>query len=421
MLTTEINTGQISDIYQKFARVIDDRHWKKRVAALEQEMKGNRFLREYIPAENAVVFQLEHLRKLHAKYRVVPLSETENEAIYLAVSFAAQMLSIMDASPAAQANQLKRRVHGTIKNPEDMRALRLELGAATHFIRRGYHVSWPEMNGQGTFDLLVENLGPDGLEVECKSISNNKGRKIHNREAMEFYALLWPYLKPVRQSLRTGLSVVLTMPKRLPPSYNDRVTLAKRLASQVLEGRSATLEDGIDIRITDFDLALLSGNPSTTDPKELRATMDDVTGTRNREVMVIGTLVGGALALTLQSAKNDSFMRAVFDTLSDSAKRQLTGKRAAIFLTGFDSIDGDELLSIANQDTDSEQAPTSLGIAVSKFLSGEGREHVVGVGFLSRSGIMPAQDGNVDSGGTAYYFPKPESPFWDNSFSGMFS
>ncbi len=209
MLMTEIATEKISDMYQRFARVVDDRHWRKRVHALKQEMKGNRFLSEYIHAENAVVFQLEHLRELHAKYRVVPLKEIENKDIYPAAGFAAQILSIMDASPAAQAECLRRRVHGAIKNPDDMRALRLELTAATHFIRRGYHVSWPEMNGQGTFDLLVEDLGSNGLEIECKSISANKGRKIHQREALEFFAVLWPYLKPVMHSLRTGLSLSL--------------------------------------------------------------------------------------------------------------------------------------------------------------------------------------------------------------------
>ena len=420
MLMTEISTAKIPDIYQKFARVIDERHWKKRVVALKQEMKGNRFLHRYIHAENAVVFQLEHLRELHVKHRVIPPWEAANEAIYPAASFAAQVLSIMDASSAVQAEQLKRRVHGAIKNPDDMRALRLELSAATHFTRRGYRVSWPEMNGQGTFDLFVEDLGPNGLEIECKSISENKGRKIHQREALEFFTVLWPHLKLVRDSLRTGISVVLTMPGRLPASYKDRVTLAKRLAAQIIEGRGATLEDGVDIRITDFALARLGNIPSAKDPEQVRAAIDDVTSTRNREVMVIGTHVGGALALALQSAKDDSLLRAVFDTLSDSAKRQLTGKRPAIFLASFDGLDGDQLLSIASQDNNSGLAPTSLRIAVSKFLSGEGREHVVGVGFLSRSGAIPATDGVTDTGGTAYYFPKPESPLWDNSYSGLF-
>ena len=51
MLTNEINTGEIPEIYQNFARVINARHWGKRVAVLKQDMKGNRFLRKiFMPA-----------------------------------------------------------------------------------------------------------------------------------------------------------------------------------------------------------------------------------------------------------------------------------------------------------------------------------------------------------------------------------
>ena len=63
----------------------------------------------------------------------------------------------------------------------------------------------------------------------------------------------------------------------------------------------------------------------------------------------------------------------------------------------------------------------ALRIAVSRFLSGEGRDHVVGVGFLSESGLQPLEAGLVESGGTAYYFPKRESPKWSDDFSGLFT
>jgi hypothetical protein len=278
------------------------------------------------------------------------------------------------------------------------------------------------MRGSGTFDLLVEDLGPNGLEVECKSISDDKGRRIHRREALDFFALLIPHLAPVKRTLCKGLSVFLTMQGRLPTAYKDRVALAKRLTSQILQGRGADFEDGSNISIVDFELARLGDVPSYTDPADVRAALDDVTGTRNRETMVIGTRGRGALVVTLQSARDDTCMNAIFDTLSESAKRQFTGKRSAIFLVGLHGLDGQQILLIARQDRDHpDQKPTALRLAVSKFLSGDGREHAVGVGFLSRSASMPASDGVVDTGGAVYYFPKRESPFWDNSFSGIFS
>ena len=167
-------------------------------------------------------------------------------------------------------------------------------------------------------------------------------------------------------------------------------------------------------------MARLGDIPSSTRPSEVRAAIDEVTETNNRQAMVIGTHAGGALALTVQSGSDDTFMKAVFDTLSDSAKRQLSGVRGGMFLVGFHGIDGEQLLSVAGQDQDAAQSPTALRMAVSRFLASAGRDQVVGVGFLSESALAPVQDGLVESGGTAYYFPKRESPLWSEDFSGLF-
>jgi len=56
-------------------------------------------------------------------------------------------------------------------------ALQFELSVATHFTRRGLHVQWPEMTGVGTFDLLVDGLDTQPLEVECSRFRTTKGEE----------------------------------------------------------------------------------------------------------------------------------------------------------------------------------------------------------------------------------------------------
>ena len=195
MLLTELSTARIPDVYQQFAAVIGDSHWRSRVGQIKQEIRGNRFLAQHLESENALAYQFEHLRELTAKFGRIPPWEANNHAIYPATSFAAQVLSIMEAAPRQFSGQLRRRVHGAFKNPDDMRGLRLELSAATHFARRARKLAWPEMTGEGTFDLLVQDVGPRGLEIECKAISEDKGRKIHKREVLDFYRLLLPHIQ----------------------------------------------------------------------------------------------------------------------------------------------------------------------------------------------------------------------------------
>ena len=420
MLLTELSTARIPNVYRQFAAVVGDGHWKNRVGQLKQEIRGNRFLAQHLQNENALAYQFERLRELTAKFGQIPQWEANNHAIYPAASFAAQVLSIMEVSPRQFAEQLRRRVHGAFKNPDDMRGLRLELSAATHFARRARRLAWPEMTGEGTFDLLVKDVGPHGLAIECKAISEDKGRKIHKREALDFYGLLWPHIQSTIKGLSTGLSAVLTVPGRLPTKHADRLALARQCGAIIFGGRGASLPDGATIRVAEFDGSRLGDIPSTTRPGEVRATIDEVTKTSNRQAMVIGTHAGGALALTVQSGSDDIFMKAVFDTLSDSAKRQLSEDRGGMFLVGFHGIDGGQLFSIAGQDQDVAQSLTALRLAVSRFLASKERDHVVGVGFLSESALMPVQEGLVESGGTAYYFPKRESSLWSEDFSGLF-
>ncbi len=420
-LLTELNTADIPAVYRRFAEVVGEKHWRHRVGQIKAAIKGNRFLANHYHQENAIAFALERCGALIAHFGRLPDDPAATRDLYPAISFAGQVLSMMDLATPLEADRLRKRVEGALNKPDAMRGYLLELGTATHFARRGHKLQWPEMVGLGTFDLLVTDLAENGLEIECKSISEDKGRSIHRCEALVFHSLLLPELAAIRKSLKVGLSVVLTVPGRLPTQYADRVALAKRVTQQINMAHSATLDDGTTIRISEFDLTRVADVVKDHGTKIVRPVIESVTGTQNREGMLLGSDAGGALAFVVQSAVADDFLDATFDTLSDAAKRQLTRARPGILIAGFDGLNGEQLLSIAGQDRDANQPPTALSLKVSKFLSADHRNYVVGVGFLSRSALLPVTNGMVDSGGTAYYFPKSESPFWHDDLSGLFN
>jgi len=389
---------------------------------MKAAIKGNRFLSSYVHNENDIAFGLERCGDLIARYGGLPDTSDATRKLYPAVTFAAQTLSMMDLATPAEAERLRRRVAGSFDNPNDMRAMRLELTTATHFARRGYRLEWPEMTpGAGTFDLLVPDMGPLGAEVECKSVSNDKGRNVHRRDALVFHHLVAGELAHIRKTLKIGLSAVLTIPGSLPTRHADREALAKRVKQQITIGHSARFEDGSELRITEFDMARLGNVANDNRPEVVRPIIESITGTQNREAMLTGTDAGGALAFVVQSAVTDDFMEATFRTLGNAGRRQLTGTRPGILIAGFDGLDSDQLVSIAGQDHDPNRPPTALAMKVSAFLSSENRDSIVGVGFLSRGALRPPTDGIVDSGGTAYYFPKRESSLWSEDFRGLFT
>lgn len=420
MLKVEIQTGEIPDIFVRFKHAIDERYWLKRVVSIKDEIRGLSLLKDHLIEENDIVFALARCSDLMARYGHIPMHETENRDLYPAISLAAQVLSIMEHSSKIEAKRLVQRIRGSFKNPDDLRAIQLEMMAATHFVHRGHEIIWPEMEGVGTFDLLVKDLGINGLEIECKSVSANKGRRIHRREAFEFHHLVKPQLQTFSRNLQTGVAVVLTVPDRLPTSFQQKMDLAKHVKSSVLAAQSTTLEDGSDIRVSEFDMATLGVIWTDGSPAISREAIDQITATKNREIMILGNKKG-AIIFVLQSRQDDTMLQYVFNTLSKSAKKQFSKSRPALFLVGLQSIEAESLLDIAMQDNDPKQPPSALRFGVSDFLANQDRDHVVGVGFLSGGALKPELHGVVTNSGTAYVFPKKESTFWHEDFSGLFS
>jgi hypothetical protein len=420
VLKVEIQTGEIPDVFVRFKEVIEERYWLKRVASIKEDIRGQPFLRDYLVKENAIALWLSRCSNLVNKYGRIPMREAENRDLYPAISLAAQALSIIDHSSSTQAIKLIQRIRGAFKNPADMQAIQFEIMVATHFVLRGYSVAWPEMEGIGTFDLLVNDLGTSGLEIECKSVSDDKGRKIHRREALEFYQLIKPKLQVFSRNLQTGVAVVLTVEGRLPPLFKQKKVLAKQVVDSFMAAQSMALADGSDIRVTEFDITTLGVTETEGGLVISRDAIDQVTKTKNRESMILGNK-NGAIILVLQSRQDDTMLKCIFDTISESAKNQLSKTKPALFLVGLNSLEAESLLNIANQDKDPSQPPTALQVGVSKFLSNQNRDYVVGVGFLSGGALSSELNGVLKSSGTAYIFTKKESSFWHEDFSGLFS
>lgn len=420
MLKVELQTNEIPDLFVRFRDAIDERYWLKRITLIKEDIRGHSFLSDFLETENEIAFALARCSNLVHRYGRIPMQEAENRGLYSAMSLAAQVLSIMENSSKEEAAKLVQRIRGAFKNPDDMRAIQLELMAATHFVHRGHTVGWPEMEGLGRFDLLIEDIGNNGLEVECKSISEDKGRKIHHREALEFHHLIKPGLQVLSRKLQFGISVVLTISERLPIMYKQKQALAKQVIDSVIASNNIVLGDGSDIRISEFDMKNLVTSQTESGTKISREVIDQITATNNREVMILGNKQG-AIVFVLQSRQDDTMLEYVFDTVSESAKNQISKRRPALFLVGLHGIEAESLLSIAAQDNDPTQPPTALRLAVSNYLAKQNRDHVIGIGFLSKGSLNPELNGVVKGGGSAYIFPKKESSFWHQDFVGLFS
>lgn len=424
MLQTEVDTQYLPETFERFAALVPPHHAKQQSEYVANQLKRNPLLQDWLAEEYDTALALDECFSVRNQRGQLRLSGAELHRLYSAITVVTQTVSVVDAVAASEKSKFVKRVHDAIKNTVAMRALRLELVVATHFLRRGVRVTWPEVEGTGRFDLLLTSLGPIGLEVECKAISRDKGRKIHRRDAQEFNKQIFPQVNSIGQRLEVGLSVVVTIPGNLPTSVENRKHLGEAVTRQILIGQSSVLADGTEIRIEQFDVGRLMPQNAQGTSGIHRETIDSVTRTNNRESLIVGRRDHGAIVFVLQSAKDDRYLDAMFNTLSESAKTQLTRTRPAIFAVGLQGTSYDSLRETAAQDFDPLKTPTALRRQVSQFLSSQQRDHVVGVAFLSggerrfQRDTTSTQETGAD--GTAYYFPKRTVPMWHENFSGLF-
>lgn len=423
MLTVELHQAEIPRIFARFQNVINERHWLDQAAKIESEAANKPVLADLLKKDYELTLQLAACSRLATQAGGrLRVDYGWNTTLYPAITFAAQSLDLIDRARGhsnKRANSLIRRIQTGFTNPIDAQAMQLEFWVATHFSQAGHTLSWPEIDGgKDHFDIFIESLGPMGLEVECKLATVNKGRKVHRSEAANFFDSLKPELQSSINDLRTGLCVVLTIPERMPTSIDETQVLVQLTKQSILTARKQIDTNVANIRIVEFNVSELGQlqNPPTIGN---RKAIERLSNTQNRETMIIGNGRGGLLVAILQSAQADSVVHEIFATLSDSAKRQLTGKRPGILIVGLQGMRHEQLRSVATDDRDPSKPVSALGSRVSSFHNQSDLEHVVGVGFFSQptDEIHPLI---YQSRGASYYFPKRTSPFWNEAYSGIF-
>lgn len=415
-----IHDYEIGRLFDRFRREIGDSHWRQRVKLLENEIRGNKFLRHHHLKENDIAYGLNHCSHLERQYGGLPVDQVDLTPVYPAIAFASHCLSMLEQMDSTKRGRAIGRIQGAFRNPEDMRALKLEFTVALHFAKRGHRLAWPELTGEDTFDLLVEDIGPSGLEVECKAVSEAKGRRISSRHVLDFWHLAQSEIRVATQGLHHGLSVILTLPDRLPTSYAERRELAKLLSRAILSGQSQ-VHPQVAISMRDFDSQLLRGIDWDDGSPRTRELVESITGTRNRHAMISGLRSGGAVICIVQSSRDDALFDAIQKTVKRAATEQLTGALPGMILLEFGGMSPEAMVSLAEHDTTLGNAPTALRRWASEFLANSSdREHVVGLGFLSRGSMVRSGPNVVSSSGSAYVFPNRESPLWSDEFSGLF-
>lgn len=288
---------------------------------------------------------------------------------------ATKVLDVLDTMPAS----IKGKYAGALGDVRNAPTHLFEISMAHHFMSFGYKLQWIENTGRGIPEFIVVTPSLE-FEVECKHMSVDAGRLVSREEFSRFGALVEA---PLRKRHVMG-SVRVMLNERLPKSLGDLEQIAATIGTAIDAG---TLTGSIEF--APWGAATIKLSPAND------AVIDwDATQALARSAMPLqGHVVVHAqefndrpvnpISLTLETVKRDEYLKAMYDTMKDAAKRQLSRSCPGLLCVHIPEIN--DFASLLEE--------SSLRNMTAYFFSKECHDHVCAVGYSSDTRIISEPTG----------------------------
>ncbi|MFJ2323187.1 hypothetical protein [Pseudomonas sp. NPDC087817] len=406
-MRTDLREDEFSEIYRAFTGLFPDKPWLKRVSNLQHQINETPTVQSLLWKQNVLAYGLEAFDR-HGKSPEPEVWEATKQAMV----FAAQIVQVCGDSAPENARKLCRRVLHAINKPDGARGLRFELSVATHLSREGCGITWMEEdNGVETFDMLATIPGVGAVEVECKSLSVDKGESLTEEV---FYALthrLLPLIEPKLPELKRhfyGISITFT--DKVSESAAELAQLAAELADAVSAGeRELVGVCTINLRLC--NLQSMQHEPSVD---ELITFANEQLGIDPGYRVIKSLGDQGYLVIDVQSLVPSKFDAALGKVAKDAVRKQMTGKRPGCLVIRVERHSGPTLEAFA------EEEINSLARRATKLLGNPDNAHLAAVVFVSAPSLERTSESSESEQSRTYVFDSPSEEHQSLGLSRIF-
>ena len=166
--------AELAPLVRRFVSITTWKPWAGRLENFDRRVADNPLLDEYFAQRYPIELAMGRLHRRLVRGQRIDLPETYADTVLLSfVSMVARVYARL--SPRGQV-----RLAGMLRSGLDGEAglapLEQEMGMAAHLMGRGFDVTFSDIETGNGFDLLAERNGAT-LEVECKTVSGDLGRK----------------------------------------------------------------------------------------------------------------------------------------------------------------------------------------------------------------------------------------------------
>jgi len=332
------DVGRLQTYLPRFVAMIGVKAWDKRATALLQQARGTAFQSYVVERYHWLELELAYLRRWRQKAGGLS-PRMESAASTSALRFAAFCVEI-DArlNPRGRA-ELRGRLRDALKSDGGFAPLYIEVLHAAALSSHGFEIDLPDLEKSARYDVEGERNGTV-FTSECKHISADAGRRIHQKDFYRLIQELFDTLVPPASARAAPSIILITLDDRLPSADASRraiVGAVRHIVNEPLETR---------IRGAFFEVAKLSyaanfGFDPITDRTIFRERAQELFGANCHAVTTADQYAG--LTIVMRSLVEDDHTKPQLEALK-AAARQLPIDKTAFVAVQFDDLDFSELL-----------------------------------------------------------------------------
>jgi hypothetical protein len=405
-----LTTDEAPALFEKFVSLIGPDPWTKRYHMLRQQIQHNPLMAQYVRARHTL--ELGIGQRLEALAAGGPLPfRADTPVDNMVFSFLGPVVQIHAQLGEGGKKRLAGILRDGLNTDRGLRPFQNEIETATHLVHAGFDVTFWDLERGGGFDFLAER-GDVALEVECKSVSGDLGRKVHTRRMLDLAARIRRTMvaDDVLGRVSGGRVVRVSVPGRLPahPSFLDDV--AQKVTGAVL-GDDVPPQPAYALDVRQFELAkspFAQSEPVTEDA--VRAFVDTLFGEANVHAFAAVRPTQAAIVVVVDSQQRDRVLGKLVRDLKEAAADQFSGTRAGALVVQFLELDAEALLQVARRDSTDPSRASALQIATNVFFNTPARAHVHTVVYRSHGVLMETPLGGVQEQGPTYSFTNPHHP-----------
>jgi hypothetical protein len=407
-LPIHIDGTDVARSITPFLQVANYKTLRDRAQFLHARAVKNEYVGHFILSRHRLELSLWDVVNRFRSYGQLPPWPAEGQVDHdrlRAYDFMTLLAGVHRHLSATGKARLEGRVEHGLSDENDLTSLAQEMDIIGNLMQFGCEVTCHDLEGEGGYDFLASRDGAE-VEVECKVISTDKGRQIHQYDIVALAERLpkavdWKTFE--RQGI--GAIVALKVPARLGRNPVLLAQMAKAIGDSVATKQSVA-NDKFEVRYVPFEVDSSPFRPyHVFTEDEVGAFAKQFAPFDNSYDLVQVTPGRSALVIRIGSGKPMKTVSYTYESLKEGAK-QFSGTRPGTLMAIFADMSSEDLEYLErNVPNNGFEGMTT------RLFQNEQRRHLHAVHYMSQPDYIVTRDGSLAVKNRTYRIFNENSPF----------